>query len=363
MAINPNVIEGGGPGAAVNPAPGSDYIPINPMDQLPGPATGSIQSGPGGSPAAEAAENFYLSQAKERYGYIDSVFTTVEELRTLLIDAIQNNLSLELFQQKLTSTQWYIKNAGTIRTRGFDRRQYEELIKNLNKTDPDYKNKVKAVAGNSEYYRGLDTTKAALARELTTKGIDYTEDDLDAWSMELYDGANEKNTAFISRYLNTKIGASSLTKGTGASNIEDLASYAADQGMVFDKDFSKAQQTTWIQRMDAGESLAAIKKEIETAAMIGESEAVQNLMKQGLTRSTIYQPLVNRANNKLQRVDMTMNDEWFQKNVKDEKGNLRPVWQMDTALMNHPDWEFTDEAQEKVGDVTLRILRDFGFQG
>jgi hypothetical protein len=97
--------------------------------------------------------------------------------------------------------------------------------------------------------------------------------------------------------------------------------------------------------------------------MIGESEAVQNLMRQGLTRSTLYQPLVNRANSKLQRVDMTMNDEWLQKNAKDEKGNLRPVWQIDEALMKHPDWEFTDEAQEKVGDVTLRILRDFGFQG
>ena len=176
MAFNPNVIEGGGPGAAVDPnALGSGiYNPINPMTQLP--------YGPG-APAADAAENFYLSQAKEKYGYIDSIFTTEAELRTLLIDAIKNNLSLELFQQKLTSTQWYIKNAGTIRTRGFDRRQYEELIKNLNKTDPDYKNKVKAVAGNSEYYRGLDTTKAALARELTTKGIDYTEDNLDAWSM------------------------------------------------------------------------------------------------------------------------------------------------------------------------------------
>jgi hypothetical protein len=168
---------------------------------------------------------------------------------------------------------------------------------------------------------------------------------------------------FISRYLNTKIGTSALTKGEGASNIEDLADYASDQGLIFDKDFSKAQQTTWVQRLDAGESLAAIKKEIETAAMIGETESVQNLMKQGLTRSTIYQPLVNRANNKLQRVDMTMNDEWFQKNAKDEKGNLRPVWQMDAALVQHPDWEFTDEAHEKVGDVTLKILRDFGFQG
>lgn len=316
-----------------------------------------------GSPQADAAENFYFSEAKKRYGYIDSIFATDDELKKLLIYAIQNNLSPEMFQQQLTSTQWYIKNAGTLQARGFAKRQYEELIKNLNPNDTDYDKKVKEVAGNTEYARGLETTKAYLERELNTKGIDYSPADLTAWSKELYDSANEKNTAYIGHFLNAKIGVSSLTKGTGATNIEDLAAYASDQGMIFDKDFTKAQQTLWIQRMDAGESLAAIKKEIQTAAMIGESESVQNLMKQGLTRSTIYQPLVARANSKLQRVDMTMNDTWFQQNVKDEKGNLRPVWQMDTILMNHPDWQFTDEAHEKVGDVTLKILRDFGFQG
>ena len=321
---------------------GSTYTPINPMTASP--------QGPG-SPQADAAENYYFSEAKARYGYIDSIFATDEELKKLLIYAIQNNLSESQFQAQLTSTQWYIKNAGTIQARGFAKRQYEDLVKAGGDTK------------NTEYARGLDTTKAALEIQLNTKGITYTDADLDSWAKELYDSANEKNTAFISRYLNAKIGASAITKGEGATNIEDLAEYASDQGLIFDKDFTKAQQTVWIQRLDAGESLAAIKKEIETAAMIGETEQVQNLMKQGLTRSTIYQPLVNRANAKLQRVDMTMNDEWFQKNVKDEKGNLRPVWQMDTALMNHPDWEFTDEAHEKVGDITLKILRDFGFQG
>ncbi len=337
---------------------GSTYTPVNPMGQMtPEQEAAAKATGAGG------AENFYFSEAKARYGYIDSIFATDEELKKLLIYAIQNNLSDAQFQAQLTSTQWYIKNAGTLQARGFAKRQYDELIKNLNPNDSAYKDKVKEVAGNTEYYRGLDTTKAFLQQQLNTKGIEYTAADLDAWSEELYNSANEKNTAYISRYLNTKIGAGSLTKGTGATNIEDLAAYASDQGMIFDKDFTKAQQTLWIQRLDAGESIAAIKKEIETAAMVGESEAVQNLMKQGLTRSTIYQPLVNRVNAKLQRVDMTMNDEWFQKNAKDEKGNLRPVWQMDAATMQHPDWEFTDEAHEKVGDVTLRILRDFGIQG
>jgi len=326
----------------------TSYTPVNWMPEMTAAQEAAAKAvGPG----TGGAENYYFSEAKRRYGYIDSIFATDDELKKLLIYAITNNLSDSQFQAQLTSTQWFIKNAGTIQARGFAKRQYEDLLKSGGDTK------------NTEYVRGLDTTKAALQVQLNTKGIEYTEADLDAWSKELYDSANEKNTAFISRYLNTKIGVGSLTKGTGATNLEDLAAYASDQGLIFDKDFTKAQQTLWIQRIDAGESLAAIKKEIETAAMIGESEAVQNLMKQGLTRSTIYQPLVNRANAKLQRVDMTMNDEWFQKNAKDEKGNLRPVWQIDTELMKHPDWEFTDEAHEKVGDVTLRILRDFGFQG
>lgn len=359
MAINPNVIDGGGTGA---PTDLTDpyWTAINPM-------TGMTAAQEAAAKAAGSvtgtAENYYFTEAKKRYGYIDSIFATDDELKKLLIYAVTNNLSNEMFLAQFTSTQYYIKNSGTLQARGFSRRQYEELIKNLNTSDPDYADKVKAVAGNTDYARGLDTTKAALEQQLNIKGIGYTAAELNTWSKELYDGANEKNTAYISRYLNLKMGAGSLTKGTGATNLEDLAEYASSQGLQFDKYFSKAQQTTWIQRMDAGESLAAIKKEIETAAMVSESESVQNLMKQGLTRSTIYQPLVNRANSKLQRVDMTMNDEWIQKNAKDEKGNLRPVWQMDAALMKHPDWEFTDEAHEKVGDITLKILRDFGFQG
>jgi len=360
MAIQSTMTDGGGLDVPTDPKD-PYWTAINPM-------TGMTAAQEAAAKAAGSvtgtAENYYFSEAKKKYGYIDSIFATDDELKKLLIYAVTNNLSNEMFLSQFTSTQYYIKNSGTLQARGFSRRQYEELIKNLNPSDPDYTDKVKAVAGNTDYARGLDTAKAALEQQLNTKGIEYTETELNTWSKELYDGANEKNTAYINRYLNLKINTKgSLEKGTSATALEDLADYANDQGLNLYKDFTKAQQTAWIQRIDAGESISAIKKVIETAALNGESESVQNLMKQGLTRSTIYQPLVNRANAKLQRVDMNMNDTWFQQNVKDEKGNLRPVWQMDTALMNHPDWQFTDEAHEKVGDFTLKILRDFGFQG
>ena len=53
----------------------------------------------------------------------------------------------------------------------------------------------------------------------------------------------------------------------------------------------------------------------------------------------------------------------MQQNMFDEKGNLRPVWDFDRALMQHPDFAFTDEAIEKSTSTVLRILQDFGLQG
>jgi hypothetical protein len=106
-----------------------------------------------------------------------------------------------------------------------------------------------------------------------------------------------------------------------------------------------------------------IKKEIETKAMIGQPESVRNLMRQGLTVSDVYQPYVTRIGTKLQKANMTMKDPWFQKNMFNDKGELKTLWEMDMAAMQHPDWEMTDEAHEKVGNFALSILRDFGLQG
>jgi len=118
-----------------------------------------------------------------------------------------------------------------------------------------------------------------------------------------------------------------------------------------------------MKRLDMGDSLAAIKKEIETKAMIGQPESVRNLMRQGLTVSDVYQPYVTRIGTKLQKANMTMKDPWFQKNMFNDKGELKTLWEMDMAAMQHPDWEMTDEAHEKVGNFALSILRDFGLQG
>jgi hypothetical protein len=305
-----------------------------------------------------------LKKAQEKYGYIDTIFSTDDELREFLIRAVNSNMSDQQFESELTSKKWFIQNADTVRARDFFRRQYENLVKGLDPNDPEYDKKIKAAAGNTDYARGLQTAKDNLEYQLNNKGISYTAAELNTWAKDIYDSANEKNTAYISKYLNAKVSYGTGTpKGAVATNVQDLDDYANDYGFQLDKDFTKAQVSSWMQRLDRGESLDAIKAEIKQAAFVGQTEQVQNLMKQGLSLRTIYQPYVNRMNSKLQKTNATMEDSWMQQNMFDEKGNLRPVWDFDRALMQHPDFAFTDEAIEKSTSTVLRILQDFGLQG
>ena len=306
--------------------------------------------------------NIVLNKAKSEYGYIDILFQTDLELRAFLIKAVREKWTPEEFRTRLTNTQWFISNGATISARIFSKNQYNSLVKDI---DPNDKEAIKAAAGNTDYWRGLDTTMSELETLLTSKGISYTPQELSTWASELYDTANEKNKAYIARWANSKINFSTGTKGTGATDMADLTSYAQDQGLDITRDFSQSDVGGWLQRLDKGESLDAIKQEIDIRATIGESEQVQGLMKQGLTRKTIYSSLVNRYNTKLDRSDLTMNDVWFQRNSKDEKGNLLSGYQLDTKIKADKSlgWDLTPEAHEEYGNYALNILKDFGLTG
>jgi len=303
-----------------------------------------------------------LRLAKAKYGYIDVLFQTNTELVKFLTDAVTQNWSPEEFSTRLTNTNWFISNGTSISARVFSKNQYLSLIKGI---DPNDKEAIKAAAGKTDYFRGLDTTMAELETVLTSKGISYTPQQLSEWASELYDTANEKNKGYIARWANTKIDFSTGAKGTGATDMADLTSYAQDQGLDINRDFGQSDVGGWLQRLDKGESLEAIKREIDVRASIGESESVQNLMKQGLTRKTIYSSLVNRYNTKLDRSDLTMNDIWFQKNAKDEKGNLLSGYQLDAKIKADKSlgWDLTPEAREEYSDYALNILKDFGLTG
>ena len=312
-----------------------------------------------------------LVLAKKEYGYIDTIFSTNDELKKFLIKAVRNKYELKQFQQELTSTNWFISTGTVMQKRGFEMRQYDELVNKINtknpgKTPEEVAALVATELPDSNYARGIESVKNAIKAQAVNKNLKYTDTELNTWAKEIYNGGYEGDANFIKIYLNTKgtFGVGAAATGTGAANTESLREYAGSQGFDLDKDFSATTLQGWQQRLDMGESLAAIRKEIETRAMIGQPASVQNLMSsKGLSLTDIYQPFVTRAQNRTGNMNLTFKDPWFAKNIFNDKGEIDNYFEFDKKLMLHPDWEFGPEAKEKVSGSVLNVLQDMGLMG
>ena len=292
------------------------------------------------------------NKAIEEYGYIDLIFSTEPELRRLIETAVKEKWTNNRFRNSFSGTEWFRKNSSSLQARGFYQRQYDELVRSGRD------------GSNTEYARGLDTTKADLEKKLTDRGISYDATQLDSWAKELYNSGNEKNTAYLDRWLNTRISFTpGKEKGDVATFAADLRTYANKQGFNFDTDFGTAKVTSWMQRLDKGESEDAIKREIELQAMIGQPEAVKALMKQGLTLQDIYTPFANSTSKKLGKVNVNWRDPWIAQNILNEKGELVTSWEFDKKLNRHPDYPYSKEANDSVYRSLLNIGRDFGLEG
>lgn len=292
------------------------------------------------------------NKAIEEYGYIDLIFSTEPELRKLIQTAVKEKWTNNRFRNSFSGTEWFRKNSSSLQARGFYQRQYDELVK------------AGKDGSNTEYARGLDTTKADLEKKLTDRGISYDATQLDSWAKELYNSGNEKNTAYVDRWLNTRISFTpGKEKGDVATFAADLREYANTQGFNFDTDFGTAKVTSWMQRLDRGESEDAIKREIEMQAMIGQPESVKTLMKQGMSLKDIYTPYTNSFSKKLGKSNVNWKDPWISQNILNDKGELVTNWEFEKKLTRHPDYEFGEEANDLAYKNILQIKRDFGLEG
>lgn len=304
-----------------------------------------------------------LALVEAEYGDIDDIFATDPELQKLLVDAYEGKYSAQRFYNEVTISKWFKSNAEALQKRGFYKRIYDDLVKGIDRNDPDYKEKVRKVAGSSEYFRGLDSFEAELEQTLTTKGIKYTPQELSSWAEEIYKNANEKNTNFIDRYLNRKITfGAGAPAGEAADNIAILREYASDMGLDLERDY-KSSLSDWLQRLDRGESVQVFKDLIRDNVAATEGKITGDLVKRGLTLKEIYQPYKTLMASTLEisPEEIQLNDPLLRSAISQD-GQLN-LFDWKKRLRTDKRWEFTEAAREDVYANTYKILKDFGFTG
>ena len=327
-----------------------------------GPVIGPNQLVDGGGGGRTIDEIFRLLEAE--YGDIDDIFTTNPELQKLLEKAFNEKWRAERFYNAVTTTEWFKQNAEKIQQRGYYKRIYDDLTKDIAKDDPDRKNKIKAAAGNTEYFRGLDSFEADLEKQLTEKGIVYTPEQLSMWAEEIYGSANEKDNNFIDRFLNRKItfSAQGRPMGEAADNLATLRTYAQDMGLDLERDYASSL-TDWLQRMDRGESVQTFKDIIRDQVAFTSGQYVGDFVKRGLTLKEIYQPYKTLMASTLEinPEEIGLNDEMLRSAIGPEGQSNLYDWKK--RLRADKRWEYTEAAREDVYANVYKILRDFGFTG
>jgi len=259
-----------------------------------------------------------MAEAVKLYGGIDEIFAENEELKNLLIRSIgdpttaKDDMDEDQFINLLQNTTWYKTNSGPIRQRGFEKRQYDALVKKLKTDDPQYKAKIEELNRTSAYGRGLQDVVELLRENATKLGRQISDDDLRVIAAGIYDYANEDDAVKI---RNAILGAG--TFGAGKRNT----------------------------------------------AKAGLPDRVASLLDQGVDLETIYSPYkrIMAATLELSPESITLNDPTLRMGIGPDKEVS--LYEYQRMLRKDPRWQYTNNAREDVANSVLTVARNFGFQG
>jgi hypothetical protein len=216
----------------------------------------------------------------------------------------------------------------------------------------------------SEYGRGIESTKAALAEYAIKLGVELDDTGLTELAKQAYDQAIETDPTRLRDLVQQKIGYTpgGKIKGAAGDDLADLRKVAAANGLDLENTFGSSLGS-WLQNIAKGESIDTYKRLIRSTAKIGMPATVAGLLDQGVDLESVYSPYKNLMASTLEinPDTITLNDPVLRGAITGDKE--LPLYEFQRQLRKDTRWQYTNQAKEEVSDVALKVLRDFGFQG
>jgi len=223
--------------------------------------------------------------------------------------------------------------------------------------------KLAEVEATTTYGRGLKDLKDAIETARLAAGAELTDVEINALAQEAYDKGLDRERNSFNAFLDSKFkfGAKG-SKGKAGEQLADLQKVAAANGLDLQKAFG-TQLPTWLASINKGESIETFKKQIRDVAKIGMPQNIASLLDNGVDLDAIYSPYKNVMASVLEinPESITLSDPVLRSAITGEKE--LPIYEFQRQLRKDSRWQYTNQAKEEVSDVTLKVLRDFGFQG
>jgi hypothetical protein len=302
--------------------------------------------------------------AGQDFALEETIFNNVPSLKTILERYVAEDWTADKLRKAIRDDVWYRQNSGAIKQRYVQLFNYRDLVKtgqaqgttqyeqDIVKLERQIADKARQV-GSAIASDPTALRKAAENMYITNVGID-----------------DAMTTDFIAAAIRP-IGSTIGGVGTEGYSGQALKDYQAIQSIARANGFrvkdiipgamneQQVLQGIATGRLDANR----IEQDARKLAAQGQPQYVRDLLGQGYNLDQVYAPYRQTMANLLEinADEIDLNDSTLRSAISD-KGDMN-VFDFKKTLKRDSRWQYTENAKQEVSDITLKILRDFGFQG
>lgn len=278
----------------------------------------------------------------ETYGFVDTLFDSVPELKTLFAKAVKGQWTASKFQASLRDTKWWKTKSDTARQ--FLMLQYG---------DP--------ATAKQKLSQALVTVKQ-LSNQLGVRGGSDMAKQLNTWALHMVmDGWDESRLRYdMGKWISF---GGDIRSGEGGEALDKLKEYAYNMGVTMDSKWyadagraivrgtgaqqdyedrirrqSKTVYSQWGKEIDGGQTVADI-----AAPYFSSMAQILELPSGSIN---LFDPVIKKA---LQNKDKITG-----------ANTVKPLWQFENELRSDNRWKGTQNAQNSMMQVAHQVLADFG---
>jgi hypothetical protein len=346
-----------------NPVTG-EVIKVSDIKPAAGETPAPVEVGPNALPPVDKAGA--VADIAEKYGLSEALFKNIPSLKLIFEDYVnpKKKMTDEEFVRRIRGDVWYKQNSAGIKQR---------FVQYYNFRDMQETGQAK---GNTQYEQDIESILRGLEKRATEIGSAAASDPiaLRQAAENLYLTNKEKDTTFIDDFLASSIRPiSSMIAGQGTQgysgqalkDYQTIQSIARSNGFSV-KDIVPGGQTE--QQVLQGIATGSIDpnrlaQDARKLAAQGQPQYVRDLLGQGYNLDQVYAPYRQTMANLLEinQDEIDLNDQTLRSAISD-KGDMN-IYDFKKTLKQDDRWQYTENAKQEVTDMTLKILRDFGFQG
>jgi hypothetical protein len=354
---------------------GTQKTGTTPTPATPTPATPKAGTPPKGGTGDKTPKVPALTDEQERDQALDvaagedfalpeTIFNNVPSLKIILDRYVKENWTPDKLRKEIRNDIWFRQNSAAIKDRYVQLFNYRDLVskgqaQGTTKYEQDIATLERQIADKARAMgSGIASDPAALRKAaenmyITNVGID-----------------DAMTTDFIAAAIRP-IGSTIGGKATEGYSGQALKDYQAIQ------DVARANGFRVKDIVPGGQSEQQVLQGIATGkidpnrlaqdarklAAQGQPEYVRDLLGQGYNLDQVFAPYRQTMANLLEinADEIDLNDSTLRSAISD-KGDMN-IYDFKKTLKADKRWQYTENAKSEVSDMTLKILRDFGFQG